>query len=149
MAKKKDEITWTEKRKEVADLAAQGKGFMEIVSLGYSKDMTSKVLNALKKDNEPVEPPRGGSGAGDKPMVTVVGPKIAPIVFRVDQKQIVLDPLELNTQYRYYAELVRRDGGITEAFSQVLTLAMQVLWVLHQDIPLTENMLKAIFYGSK
>ena len=146
MAKKKDEITWTEKRKEIVDLAAQGKAFMEIVSLGYSKDMTSKVLNALKKGQNPA----GGDGSGgEKPMVTVVGPKISPIVFRVDQKQIVLDPLELNTQYRYYADLVRRDGGITEAFSQVLTLGMQVLWVLHQEIPLTENMLKAIFYGSK
>lgn len=146
---KKVPLTWTEKQREVAALAEQGKTFQELIDLGYSLNMTSRVLNALKEGQKPeleVEDPGSGS---DKPLVAVTGPKSAPIMYRIDQKQISLDPLELNKQYSYYSDLTKKDGGISNSFSQVLTLSMQVLWVLLQDIPKDENMLKAIFYGAK
>jgi hypothetical protein len=154
LADDKKQFTWTEKRKQIADLAGQGKRFMEIIAMGYSLDMTSKVIKALKNGQKPpevteVEGAKDKTPEREKPLVAVTAPKIAPIVFRIDQKQIVLDPLELNAQYRYYIDLAKKDGGITDSFSEVLTLGIQVLWVLHQDIPLTQNMLKAIFYGYK
>jgi hypothetical protein len=158
----KTAFTWTEKRIELAKLVAEGKEFMEIVDLGYSLNMTSKVVNALKAGEKPpgaevagevaVE---GDEGKGDKskeagkPLVTVTGPKTSPIVFFFEQKKIALDPFELHAQYRYFTDLANRNGGITESFSEVLTLGMQVLWVLHQNIPLKTEMLKAVFTGYK
>ena len=154
------EITWTKKRKKIAALSAQGKTFMQIVALGYSKDMTSKVLTALKAGQQPPERKKqvseeGEPGdednhqEGDKSLVSVTGSKGSPIVFWLEQKKIALDPFELHKQYSYYTALANKNGGITNSFSQVLTLAMQVLWILLQDIPKDENMLKAIFYGAK
>jgi hypothetical protein len=147
-------FTWTEKRIEIAKLVAQGKEFMDIVGLGYSLDMTSKVVNVLKTGEKP--PEEGVEAEKDdrskdagKPLITVTGPKTAPIIFFLEQKKIALDPLELHAQYRYYTDLAGRDGGITESFSEVLTLGMQVLWVLHQNIPLKKEMLKVIFTGYK
>jgi hypothetical protein len=174
----KKQFTWTETRREIADLAAQGKEFMEIIALGYSKDTTSKVLRKLRRDQKAKELADGGNpGAGgnedgnghgesdekdgekegkegqlpgrSKPLVAATSPRTAPIIFRLGQKEIVLDPLELHAQYRYYLDLARRDGGITESFSEVLTLGIQVLWALHQEVPMTPNMLKAIFTGYK
>lgn len=147
-------FTWTEKRIEIAKLVAEGKTFMEIVGLGYSLNTTSKVVNALKAGENPpgaevAAEVAGGSKEAGKPLVTVTGPKTAPIVFFLEQKKIALDPLELHAQYRYYTDLMSRDGGYTESFSEVLTLGMQVLWVLHQNIPLKPEMLKAIFTGYK
>lgn len=166
---KKTPFVWTDKRKEVAKLFAEGKEFMAIVNLGYSLDMTSKVAKALKTGHDPLEVPveagvegndkeekaskekEGGKGAGDevkgKQLVSVTGVKGSPIVFWVEQKKISLDPFELHKQYSYYTNIAARNGGITNSFSEVQTLAMQVLWVLLQDIPKDENMLKAIFYG--
>lgn len=167
MAKKKQQkhsFHWTKQRKQIADLANQGKEFAEIISLGYGKDATSKVLRALKRgvkvpehiaDDEVIEAEDpggsgggGGNGSGDgkaKPLIGGSAPKTAPIVFRLGQREITLDPMELHNQYRYYLDLSKKNGGITETFSEVLTLSMQVLWVLHQNIPMTENMLKAVF----
>jgi len=150
----KSKIVWTDLRREIAELAAQGKEFNEIIALGYSKNTTSIVLNALKDGQKPKPKDSGtedgdGTDAGTKPLVAVVGPKTAPIIFSFEQKKISLDPLELHAQYRYYCDLAKRDGGITESFSEVLTLGMQVLWVLHQNIPMTPNMLKAVFTGYK
>jgi hypothetical protein len=166
----KKQFTWTETRREIADLAAQGKEFMEIIALGYSKDTTSKVLRKLRRDQKAEELANGENpgeeGESDekdgekegkegqlpgrsKPLVAATSPKTAPIIFRLGQKEIVLDPLELHAQYRYYIDLARRDGGITESFSEVLTLGIQVLWALHQEVPMTPNMLKAIFTGYK
>lgn len=147
---------------------------MEIIAAGFSNGMTGLVMNALKKgerppelaeEETPVEKPDdpedgeakepGGNGKKEakekdtsgKPRDLISGsvPKSSPIRFAFAQKEILLDPLELHTQYRYYLDLSKRNGGITETFSEVLTLAMQVLWFLHQDIPVTENMLKAVF----
>jgi len=154
------EITWTKKRKKVAALAAEGKTFMEIVAKGYSKDMTHKVLKALKAGQEPPQPkpkpseegdPSNGDNppGGEKDLVAVAGSKGSPIVFWVEQKKIALDPFELHKQYGWYSSIANKDGGISNSFSEVLTLAMQVLWVLLQDIPKDENMLTAIFYGAK
>ena len=143
-------LTWTQKQREVAALADQSKTFQEITDLGYSLNMTSRVLNALKEGQKPeleVEAP--GTGSESRPLVAVAGPKSAPIMFRIDQKQIALDPLELHRQYGYYLALTKKDGETAYSFSEVLTLAMQVLWVLHQEIPVTENMLRALFYGYK
>lgn len=200
MPKKKTPFRWTVPRKEVADLVAQGKPFMEIVAAGYSTTMTSVVMNELnrakkaaeaaeaieeeppegtqeqaeaieeenpdgvkaiegepgdKKEAKEEEKGKGEAGKKDKKngqtpekvraLIGAAGPKTSPIIFRLGQKEIVLDPMELHNQYRYYLDLSRRNGGITETFSEVLTLGMQVLWVLHQDIPMSENMLKAIF----
>jgi hypothetical protein len=150
----KKPFTWTDKRIEIAKLLAEGKEFMEIVKLGYSLDMTSKVVKALKAgENAPgvevAEEVADRSKEDGKPLVIVTAPKTAPIVFFFEQKKIALDPLELHAQYRYYSDLASRNGGITESFSEVLTLGMQVLWVLNQNIPLNPEMLKAIFTGYK
>lgn len=146
---KKVPLTWTQKQREVVELAEQGKTFQEITDSGYSLNMTSRVLNALKEGQKPeLEVEESGSGS-DKPLVAVTGPKSAPIMYRIDQKQIALDPLELNRQYGYYLDLTKKDGETVYSFSQVLTLAMQTLWALHQEIPWTENMLRALFYGYK
>lgn len=167
LKKKKKQIHsfhWTRQRKQIADLAAQGKKFEEIVTLGYGKDATSKTLAALKRgvqvpehiaDDEIIEAEDPGHGGGGtdrgrdstkgQPLVAASSPKTAPIVFRFAQKEIILDPLELHTQYRYYEDLARRNGGFPETFSQVLTLGMKVLWVLHQDVPMDTDILKAVF----
>jgi hypothetical protein len=151
--KKKKTFHWTKHRKEIADLANQGKEFMEIIALGYGKNATSIVMNALKRgvkvpehieEGERIPEDETGEAKG-KPLISGSSPKSAPIIFKLGQKEIVLDPLELHNQYRYFLDLSKRNGGITETFSEVLTLGMQVLWVLHQDIPMTENMLKAVF----
>jgi hypothetical protein len=155
-------LTWTDKQREVAELIGQGKTFAEIHALGYSKRMINRVSTALKGGQQPppvetkavetetiVETDKGkGDAKGntkDKPLVSIAGSKGSPIVFWVEQKKIIIDPFELHNQDRYYLDLARKNGGINETFSEVLTLGMQVLWVLHQDIPMTENMLKAVF----
>jgi hypothetical protein len=155
-------LTWTDKQREVAELIGQGKTFAEIHALGYSKRMINRVSTALKSGQQPtpvetetivstesVETDKGKgdarSSSKDKPLVSIAGSKGSPIVFWVEQKKIIIDPFELHNQYRYYLDLARKNGGISETFSEVLTLGMQVLWVLHQDIPMTENMLKAVF----
>jgi hypothetical protein len=160
-------LTWTDKQREVAELIGQGKTFAEIHALGYSKRMINRVSTALKGGQQPTSieaeavetetivgtanaKTDKGKGdakgdAKDKPLVSIAGSKGSPIVFWVEQKKIIIDPFELHNQYRYYLDLARKNGGISETFSEVLTLGMQVLWVLHQDIPMTENMLKAVF----
>jgi hypothetical protein len=104
------------------------------------KEEEKEKEKADKKDKKNGETPEKV-----RALIGTAGPKTSPILFRLGQKEIVLDPMELHNQYRYYLDLARRNGGITETFSEVLTLGMQVLWVLHQDIPMSENMLKAIF----
>jgi hypothetical protein len=159
-------LSWTDRQREIADLVGQGKTYQQIIDLGYSKHMTSRVINALRKGIKPPEVELnganegGGNGGGTgqedgvksdktKPFVQAVGPKTAPIVFSVEQKKIPLDPIELHRQYSYYLDIANKDGGIINSFSQVQTVAMQVLWVLLQNIPKDENMLRAIFYGIK
>jgi hypothetical protein len=150
----KSKITWTDKRREIAELAGQGKEFMEITALGYSKNMTSIVLNALKdgqKQELEQESKGGGTEGGSgikRELVGTATPKSAPILFRLGLKEIVLDPLELNRQYSYYEDLARKDG-LGYSFSEVLTIGIQLVWIMKQDIPITENMLRAIFYGYK
>jgi hypothetical protein len=143
-------LIWTDKERAIADLTAQGKEFMEIVALGYSKSMVSRVVNALKEGQKPemklgVEKDRTIEDETRRPLVMVTGPKTAPIIFKLDRKDIVLDPLELMKQYRYYTEIVKKDG-FTESFSEVLTIAVKLLWTSLLDIPITEDLLNAIFY---
>lgn len=160
-------LTWTDKQREVGKLIGQGKKFAEIHALGYSKRMINRVSTALRGGQQPppvetrtaetettantenveTDKDKGDakSSPKDKSLVSVAGSKGSPIVFWVEQKKIIIDPFELHNQYRYYLDLARKNGGINETFSEVLTLGMQVLWVLHQDVPMTENMLKAVF----
>jgi hypothetical protein len=143
----KAKLTWTEKQREIAQLANQGKTFLEITGLGYSKNMTSRVLTALKEGQKPeLEEKSEGAGDGARPLVAVAGSKGAPIIFRVASREISLDPLELNRQYGYYADLAK-DNNFGLSFSEILTVGIQLVWIMMQDIPLTENMLRAIFYG--
>jgi hypothetical protein len=164
MAKgKKKELSWTDKQRQIADLIAQGKGFTEITKMGYSLHMTSRVATALKEGKKPParqELAKGGNGAGGgsesnligdgspKELIEIRGPSTAPIVFKIDRKEIHLDPLELDRQYGYYADLAKKDGLI-HTFSEIQTFGVQLIWILMQDIPLTENVLRAIFYGYK
>ena len=46
-------IRWTQKQREVARLFQGGQSFTEIVKAGYSKDMTSRVMNELKAGGGP------------------------------------------------------------------------------------------------
>lgn len=153
--KKKQQISWTPKQRDIADLAEQGKGFTEIVNMGYSKHMTSRVFAALKEGNKP-PPEEGGTEQkdgteGTRSLISTSVPRQAPIIFRVANREIVLDPLELYRQYSYYEDIMRKDGdgGKPYPFSEVLTMGIQVIWLLKQNIPITENMLRALFYGYK
>jgi hypothetical protein len=150
---KKKQISWTPKQREIAELVEQGKEFAEIIAQGYSKHMTSRVMAALK---EGLNPPVGEGGttgeggtAGTRKLISASAPKQAPIMFAVANKQIALDPLELYRAYRYYEDLTKKneDGDKPYAFSEVLTMGVQLVWCLRQDIPITENFLKALFYG--
>ncbi len=115
---------------------------------GEDKQEAKEEDGGEKKETK--EEGKGDQTAGkSKPLVATTSPKIAPIIFKFAQREIILDPFELHDQYRYYVDLARADGGIKETFSEVLTLGMQVLWVMHQNVPLTTNMLKAIFTGAK
>jgi hypothetical protein len=157
-------LDWTEKQREVAALLASGKSFMEVVNAGYSLSMVHRVSHALNEGQKPTpldqlkdgeSDPGGGSNEqgesdknakGGRPLVAVVGPRSAPITFRVDSKQISIDPLELHRQYGLYADLAK-DNSFTLSFSQLQTIGIQIAWVMLQDIPITENFLRALFYA--
>lgn len=150
----KGKLRWTDKQKEVAQLITEGKEFNDIVASGYSLHMVSKVKAALAKGQSPGQNGEGeaeiksesGGGNGKQNLVSVKAPKSSPIVFTINKKEIALDPLELNTQYRYYQDLTKRDG-MSYSFSEIQTIGIQLVWILTQDIPLTENMISGIIYG--
>jgi hypothetical protein len=147
----KSKLTWTDKQREIAELAGQNKTFVEITDLGYSKNMTSRVLTALKEGQKPEPKPEPGTpgtepGGAAKPLVSGAAPKVSPIIFRVASREISLDPLELNRQYQYYLDLAK-DDGMNYSFSEILTIGIQLVWVMSQDIPITANLLTALFYG--
>jgi hypothetical protein len=146
MATKVAKITWTDKQKEIAKLVDEGKTFTDIINAGYSKHMTSRVLAALKAGQKPEPEPGHDETGTSKGLLGITGPKNAPITFKVASKEITLDPLELYNQYRFYESLARQDG-LSYSFSEVLTMGIQLIWMMKQDIPLTENMMRAIFYG--
>lgn len=146
-------LTWTDKQREIFKLLEEGKEFRAITDLGYTRNMVSRV-KAAREDGQKPEPleedpnssrTKQGSGTNQS-LITVTGPKGSPISFKVGTKEIVLDPLELMKQHRYYTDLAKNDN-LGYSFSEVLTMGMQLVWILRQDIPLTENMLTAIFYG--
>lgn len=142
-------LTWTDKQREIAQLLGAGKEFKEITDQGYTKNMVSRVKTALAEGQKPELGKKEGLEQGSKTTQDLIGltvPKSAPIIFKLDRKDIVLDPLELMKQYRYYADLAKKDN-LNYSFSEVLTMGIQLVWILKQDIPLTENMLTAIFYG--
>lgn len=144
-------LRWTTKQREVAQLFEEGKEFKDIIALGYSNYMTSKVKTALGKGQNPKqegEPKPSEKDATKQDLVAMQTPKSAPIVFKIDRKEIVLNPLDLNRQYGYYEDLARNDN-LGYSFSEILTIGIQLVWILKQNIPLTENMLRAIFYGYK
>lgn len=153
MAKK---LAWTDRTREVATLLQQGKEFMAVVGLGYSKNMVSRVKTALDAGQSPAEPsenPDGdgiepGSSTGNQQLMGVKRPaKGAPISFKVGTEEILLDPIELYHSYRFYRDLKNKNGGISNSYSECLTYGMQLIWLLCQDIDITENMMRAIFYG--
>lgn len=152
-------LEWTPKQTEVYRLLIQPIEFKDIIAKGFTKNMVSRVKGAIQEGQKPegelepgVEPGGNGSkskGGTNQPLITVAGPaRASPIVFKVGQQQIILDPLELYRQYSYYADLGKKDG-LNYSFSEVLTIGMQLVWMLQQDIPLTENMLTAILSGYK
>lgn len=152
------QLTWTDKTRDVAALLQTGKDFMEVVGMGYSKNMVSRVKTALDSGQKPVEPGaeesvdgvEQGSSTRERQFMGVKTPtKGSPISFKVGTDDILLDPLELYHSYRYYLDLSRKNGGISNSFSEVLTYGMQLVWMMCQDIPITENMMRAIFYGYK
>lgn len=144
---KKGQLEWTEKQREIYRLLKDGKEFMAVVAMGYSLFIVSKVKNAIAAGQKP-EAKEGNDGdrsGGPQDLIGVKSPKSPVILFSVDKKEISLDPLELNTQYRYYLDLAKKDN-LGYSFSQVLTIGMQIVWILTQDIPLTENMILGILY---
>lgn len=146
-------LTWTDKQREIFKLLEERKEFREITDLGYTRNMVSRVKTAREDGQkpEPLEEDTDGSrtkkGSGTtQDLVGLAAPKSTPIVFKLGRQEIVLDPLQLYRQYRYYEDLAKRDT-LSYSFSEVLTLGMQLIWVLKQDIPITENLLTAIFSG--
>lgn len=142
MGKKLD---WTDKQRKVFQLLEEGKEFKAITDLGYSLNMVSRVKTARKEGQKPGVEEEKKQASGPLDLVAIGGGKSSPIVFRLDKKEIVLDPLELMKQYRYYSEIVKKDG-FTESFSEVLTISVKLLWTSLLDIPITQDLLNAIFY---
>jgi hypothetical protein len=139
------QLTWTDKQREIFKLLEERKEFRAITDLGYTRNMVSRV-KAAREDGQKPEPLEGSAGSGTiQNLITVAGPKGSPIRFTVGTKEIVLDPLELMKQHRYYMEIVKKDG-FTESFSEVLTIAIKLLWTSLLDIPVTQDLLNAIFY---
>jgi len=146
-------MTWTDKQREIVDLLQQGKTFTEIVDMGYVKSTVHKVKKALEDGQVPeVKEETGGNGkqggkdGGPHDLLAIKTPSPAPIVYTLDRKDIHLDPLELNRQYGYYEDLSKNDG-LNYSFSQILTMGIQLVWLLKQEIPLTENLLRAVLCG--
>ena len=48
-------LQWTELQREIATKTAEGKTFDELVEIGYTKSLVSKVLNAIKAGQKPKE----------------------------------------------------------------------------------------------
>lgn len=141
-------LTWTDKQREIFKFLEEGKEFKEITDLGYTRNMVSRVKTAREDGQkpEPLENTGLNGSRTNQNLITVTGPKGSPITFKVGTKEIVLDPLELNRQYEFYTDLAKKDG-MKYSFSEVLTIGIQTVWFLVQDVPLTENVLTAIFYG--
>lgn len=145
------QLRWTDKQKEIAQLLQEGKPFKDIIALGYTKSLVSKVRNALGMAYNPEPKPKTSENQepgdnGKRNLVGLKAPKSSPILFTINKKEIALDPLELNTQYRFYQDIAKRDG-MSYSFSEVQTIGIQLVWMLMQDIPLTENMVMGILYG--
>lgn len=142
-------LQWTEKQREIDQHFADGKEFMDIVAMGYSLYMVSKVKKARAEGQKPEAKEKAKveakGGNGKRELVGVSAPTSTPIVFRIEKQEIKLDPLELMKQYRYYTEIVKKDG-YTESFSEVMTIAIKLLWTSLLDIPITGDLLNAIFY---
>jgi hypothetical protein len=137
-------LRWTPKQREIAQCFEEGKEFKDIIAQGYTKNMASRVKTALGEGQKPETELKGSKTS--QSLIGVSGPKSStPIGFKIGTKEIVLDPLELMKQYRYYTEIVKKDG-FTESFSEVLTIAVKMLWTSLLDIPITEDLLNAIFY---
>jgi hypothetical protein len=146
-------LSWTDKQKEIFQLLEEGKEFKAITDLGYTLNMVSRVKTARSEGQKPES--EGGQNDGKpgdqkKPsgpldLVAIGGGKSSPIIYRLDKKEIVLDPLELIKQYRYYSDIVKKNG-YTESFSEMLTLGLKLLWISLLDIPVTKELLNAIFY---
>jgi hypothetical protein len=141
-------LTWTDKQREIYKLLEEGKEFRAITDLGYTRNMVSRVKAAREAGQkpEPLEEDPASSRTNQN-LIAVTGPKGSPISFKVGTKEIVLDPLELIKQHRYYLDLAKKDGNLGYSFSEVLSLGIQIVWILTQDIPLTENMIVGILYS--
>jgi hypothetical protein len=146
-------LSWTDKQRKIFQLLEEGKEFKAITDLGYSLNMVSRVKTARNEGQKPDLEDDQNDGKGGTPkkpsgpldLVAIGAGKSSPIVFRLDKKEIVLDPLELMKQYRYYSDITKKDG-FTESFSEVLTIAVKLLWISLLDIPITQDFLNAIFY---
>jgi len=147
-------IVWTDKQREIARLMAEGKTHSQLRQAGFYPNLIQKVKRALEQGGVPPSEEEALAKAAAKEeeqkssqkLVSVKSPSPSPIVFRLDKKEIALDPIQLNKQYGYYEDIIKKDG-LTNTFSEVQTIGIQLVWLLMQDIPLSENMISGILYG--
>ena len=82
-------IRWTEKQREVARLFQGGQSFTEIVNAGYSKDMTSKVMNELKAGYQPPSDKDPGAQTEKIPGSLGAGAKVVTIDETTPREEIL------------------------------------------------------------
>jgi len=143
-------IVWTDKQREIARLMSEGKTHSQLRQAGFYPNLIQKVKRALEQGSVPPSDEEAATKEEEQnrsqKLVSVKAPSPSPIVFRLDKKEIALDPIQLNRQYGYYEDIIKKDG-LTNTFSEVQTIGIQLVWLLMQDIPLSENMINGILYG--
>jgi len=143
-------IVWTDKQREIARLMAESKTHSQLRQAGFYPNLIQKVKRALEQGSVPPSEEEAVAKEEEQKssqkLVSVKSPSPSPIVFRLDKKEIALDPIQLNKQYGYYEDIIKKDG-LTNSFSEVQTIGIQLVWLLMQDIPLSENMINGILYG--
>jgi len=143
-------MRWTEKQKEVANLASQGKTFNEITAMGYSLNMVSRVTQALKRGESPDKATAKVAAkklpAGPIPPIDIKG---QPIMLDLGTKTVPFDRGKIYDAYQLYSDMMER-GIIKDDFASVCLDGIGIIYrllVLKPVVRGTELLLREETYG--
>lgn len=68
-------LQWTDLQKQIAALAAEGKTLDDLVEAGFTKSLVSKVLNAIKSGQNPLDNREPRTENRNPPKHTTIPPK--------------------------------------------------------------------------